>query len=67
MAFQLLLDEVEHLHGVSTRLEGLADEHSRVTAELLTIAGSVRSAATLLAVLVATRLHGRDGHHPHGE
>lgn len=67
MAFQLLLDEVEHLHGVSARLEGLADEHTRVTAELLTIAGSVRSAATLLAGLVATRLHSRDPHRIQGE
>ena len=67
MAFQLLLDEVEHLHGVSTHLEGLADEHSRVTAELLTIAGSVRTTATLLAVLVATRLHSRDSHRTQDE
>ena len=55
-------DEVEHLHGVSTRLEGLADEHPLATEELLTIAGNVRSVATLLAVLVATKLHGGDGH-----
>lgn len=62
MRYQPILDEVEHLNGVSVRLEGLADQHPRATEELLTIAGSVRSVATLLAVLVATKLHSKDGH-----
>jgi len=57
MQFQSILNEAEHLNGVSTRLEGLADEHPAATEELLTIAGNVRSLATLLAVLVATKLH----------
>jgi hypothetical protein len=61
MRYQPILNEVENLHGVSTRLEGLADEHSIAAGELLTIAGNVRSVATLLAVLVATKLHGSDG------
>ena len=61
MAVQLILEEVEHLHGVSTRLEGLADEHAHVSEELLTIAGNVRSVATLLAVLVATKLQRHPG------
>lgn len=61
MPYQPILDEVEHLNGVSVRLEGLADQHPRATQELLTIAGNVRSVATLLAVLVATKLHGQDG------
>jgi hypothetical protein len=56
MTFQPLLDEVEQLHGVSTRLEKLSDRHTLVTVELLTIAGSIRNAATLLAVLIATKL-----------
>jgi len=56
MRNQTILDEVEHLNGVSTRLEGMADQHPRATEELLTIAGNVRSVATLLAVLVATKL-----------
>jgi hypothetical protein len=55
MTVNLIMDEVERLHGVSTRLEGLADEHAQVGEELLTIAGNVRSVATLLAVLVATK------------
>lgn len=61
MFYQTILDEVEHLNGVSVRLEGLADQHPRATQELLTIAENVRSVATLLAVLVATKLHGKDG------
>ena len=61
MAYQAILDEVEHLHGVSMRLEGLADQHPRATEELLSIAGNVRSVATLLAVLIATKLHGSEG------
>jgi hypothetical protein len=61
MVYQAILDEVEHLHGVSGRLEGLADQHPRATEELLSIAGNVRNVATLLAVLVATKLHG-SGH-----
>jgi hypothetical protein len=60
MRLQSILDEVEHLNGVSTRLEGLADEHPIATEELLVIAGNVRSVATILAVLVATKFHGRN-------
>ena len=56
MAFEAILHEVDQLHNVSTRLEGLAEQHTPITEALLTIAGSVRNAATLLAVLVATKL-----------
>ena len=58
MAFQAILDEVDQLHNVSTRLEGLAELHPPVSDGLLKIAGNVRSTATILAVLVATKLHG---------
>jgi len=61
MAFKAILDEVDQLHNVGTRLEGLAEQHPPVTEALITIAGNVRSVATLLAVLVATKLHGADG------
>lgn len=60
MAHQPILDEVEQLHGVSGRLEILADQHPGATEELLTIAGNVRGVATLLALLVATKLHSSD-------
>jgi hypothetical protein len=55
MAFEAILDEVERLHNVSTRLEGLAVQHPPVSEALITIAGNVRNTATVLAVLVATR------------
>jgi hypothetical protein len=44
MVYQAILDEVEHFHGVSGRLEGLADQHPRATEELLSIAGNVQEA-----------------------
>jgi hypothetical protein len=55
MAFEAILAEVEQLHGVSSRLEGLADQHPPVSAALVTIAESVRNSAVVLAVLVATK------------
>ena len=61
MAFEAILDEVNQLHSVSTRLEGLAVLHAPVSDALLRIAGNVRSTATILAVLVATKLHTADG------
>jgi hypothetical protein len=51
-----ILNEVQKLHGVSDRLDSLAEEHPRVSEALLTIAGSVRNTATLLEVLVATKM-----------
>jgi hypothetical protein len=55
MALEAILDEVDQLHNVSTRLEGLAERHTAITEALMTIAGNVRNTATILAVLVATR------------
>jgi hypothetical protein len=55
MAFEAILDEVDQLHSVSTRLEGLADQHTPITEALMKIAGSVRNTASLLEVLVATK------------
>ena len=55
MPLEAILNEVEQLHGVSDRLEGLAEQHPPVSEALITIAGSVRSTATVLAVLVATK------------
>ena len=55
MAFEAILHEVEQLHLVSTRLDGLAEQHPPVSEALLTIAGSVRNTAAVLAVLVATK------------
>ncbi len=55
MVIEAILNEVDQLHSVSTRLEGLAEQHPSMSDALITIAGNVRSAATVLAVLVATR------------
>lgn len=55
MSFEAILNEVDQLHSVSTRLEGLADQHPPFTEALMTIAGNVRNTAVVLAVLVATK------------
>jgi hypothetical protein len=55
MVFEAILREVDQLQNVSKRLEGLADQHPAVSEALLTIAGTVRGTATILAVLVATK------------
>ncbi len=55
MPFEAILREVDQLHNVSTRLEGLADQHPPMSEALLTIAGSVRDTATVLAVLVVAK------------
>lgn len=53
--FDAILNEVDQLHSVSTRLETLAGQQSTVSDALMTIAASVRNNAIVLAVLVATR------------
>jgi hypothetical protein len=55
MLFEAILHEVDQLHNVSSRLEGLAEQQSALSEALITIAGSVRSTATILAVVVATK------------
>ena len=51
-----ILHEVQQLHNVSDRLDSLAEQHPLVSEGLVTIAGSVRNTATLLEVLVATKM-----------
>lgn len=53
-----ILHEAQQLKNVCQRLESLAEEHPSVTDALLTIAGNIRSTATLLEVLVVTKLDG---------
>lgn len=55
MIFEAILDEVDQLHNVSTRLEGLAAQHEPVSNALIKIAENVRNTAMILAVLVATK------------
>jgi hypothetical protein len=51
-----ILHEVRQLYNVSDRLDSLAELHPVVSAALITISGSVRNTATLLEVLVATKI-----------
>jgi len=56
MPIEAILYEVEQLHDVSNRLETLAEQYPPVSEALLTISGSVRNSATILGVLVATKM-----------
>ena len=51
-----ILHEVQQLYNVSDRLDLLADQHPLISEALITISGSVRNTATLLEVLVATKM-----------
>jgi hypothetical protein len=62
MAFEAILDEVDQLNSAGDRIEGLAEHHLPVSEALISIAGNVRVSATLLAVLVETKLRNGDGH-----
>jgi hypothetical protein len=50
------LHEVQQLYNASDRVDSLAEQHPLVSEALITIAGNVRNTATLLEVLVATRI-----------
>jgi hypothetical protein len=56
MPINAILLEVQRLHHVSERLAKLAEQHPLVSEALMTISGSVRNTATILEVLIATKL-----------
>jgi hypothetical protein len=56
MPIEAILCEVEQLHHVSERLAILADQHPPVFEAIMTISGTIRNTATLLGVLVATKM-----------
>lgn len=60
MAVEAILREVDQLNLVGERLEGLAEDHPPVSEALIKIAENVRSVATVLAVLVTTKLKLRE-------
>jgi hypothetical protein len=62
MAFEAIMAEVEQLNLAGDRIEVLADHHIPVSEALISIAGNVRATATVLAVLVETKLRGGRGH-----
>jgi hypothetical protein len=51
-----ILREVQQLYNVSDRLDFLAEQNPLVSEALVTISGSVRNTATLLEVLVVTKM-----------
>ena len=51
-----ILHEVQQLYNVSDRLDLLAEQHPLATEALIAISGSVRNTATLLEVIVATKM-----------
>ena len=51
-----ILNEVQQLYDISSRLDLLAEKHPLLSEALLGISGSVRNTATLLEVLIATKL-----------
>ena len=55
MTLDALLNEVDQLHNVSSRLEGLAERHPRISEALVAVAGNVRNSAVVLEVLIATK------------
>jgi hypothetical protein len=59
-----ILREVQQLYNVSDRLDSLAEQHPLVSEALVSISGSVRNTATLLEVLVATKVRPRSGLDP---
>ena len=59
-----ILLEARQLYNVSDRLDSLAGQHPLVSEALITISGSVRNTATLLEVLVATKMAPLSGLEP---
>jgi hypothetical protein len=53
--FEVILNEVDQLNGVSARLGGMADHNPPFTETLMSVAGNIRNTANVLAVLVAVR------------
>jgi len=51
-----ILHEVHKLHNVSDRLDSLAEQHPRIAEALTIISGNVRHTATLLEVLIVTKI-----------
>jgi predicted oxidoreductase len=56
MPSNAIFHEIQQLYKVSDRLDQLAEEHPAISDALISISGSVRHTATLLEVVVATKL-----------
>jgi hypothetical protein len=64
MPSNAILREAQQLHNVSDRLDSLAGQLPLVSDALITISGSVRNTATLLEVLVVTKIEPLSGLDP---
>jgi hypothetical protein len=64
MPSNAILREATQLYNVSDRLDLLAVDHPLISEALIGISGSVRNTATLLEVLVATKMGLLSGLHP---
>lgn len=56
MPSKAILQEVQTLKDVCKRLEALAEKHAQITESLTAICVTIQSSATILEVLVTTRL-----------
>jgi hypothetical protein len=56
-----ILHQVQHLCSISNHLDSLPEQHPLVSEILIGISGSVRNTATLLEVLIATKITPRFG------
>ncbi len=56
MSVSKILEEAQNLHGVSARLDSLAEQNPLASNALLGISGGIRDSAVLLEVLVATKM-----------
>ncbi len=59
-----ILHEVQQLYDVSDRLDRLAEQHPPISEALMTISGSLRNTATLLEVLLVTKIAALSGLDP---
>jgi hypothetical protein len=59
-----LLHEIQQLYNVSDRLDSLVEQHPHVSEALISISVSVRNTATLLELLVATKMASLSGLDP---
>jgi hypothetical protein len=56
MPFEAILREAEQLYDVSKRLVILAGKYPPLSDQLMTISGSVHNTATVLGVLITTKI-----------
>jgi hypothetical protein len=59
MPYHAILHEAQQLMNACKRLELLAEQNAPLAEPLLTICGTIGSTATLLEVLVVTKLDGQ--------